>query len=359
MPDFDEALDAAEEVSILEDEIAELRKALVRTQTALKKAKVKEEAVVQAVYEAAHDATVALGGPKAPVRAPKVDKRLRSPHVALWHMTDWQGSKVTPSYNTQVMRDRVRMFTDKALYFTQEQRKSRPVRHCEIAFGGDMIEGLWNYPTQAWEVELEPIEQVVQVAALIAEVVRTALANHETVKVTAEWGNHGRIGSKRDGVPKETNLDRMAYILARKELESEILAGRLEFDISTDDIQRLEIGNYRALVIHGDEIGRMGYASPTTIVNHANRWRSSYPWDFLDIYVGHYHTPQELTLADGRGKVFFTGATESDNRYALVGMAATGVPSQRLHFVDPERGLVVQRVEVWLDEPIGSGSNGD
>jgi hypothetical protein len=28
-----------------------------------------------------------------------------------------------------------------------------------------------------------------------------------------------------------------------------------------EDIQRVEVGNYRALVIHGDEIGRGGFAS--------------------------------------------------------------------------------------------------
>jgi hypothetical protein len=34
--------------------------------------------------------------------------------VALWHLTDWQGSKRTTTYNSQVMRDRVLRFTDKA-----------------------------------------------------------------------------------------------------------------------------------------------------------------------------------------------------------------------------------------------------
>jgi hypothetical protein len=57
----------------------------------------------------------------------------------------------------------------------------------------------------------------------------------------------------------------------------------------------------------------------------------------------------EMTLADGRGRVYFNGATESDNRYALVGMAASGVPMQRLHFIDPDKGLVVQRVDVILE----------
>jgi hypothetical protein len=332
----------------IERENIELRQSLNRVQRALSKAKAKEEAVVQAVYDAARDTILAQGHAKA-VKAPVKDSRVRSEHFSLWDLGDWQGTKVTTSYNTDVMVDRVRLYLEKAAYFTAEQRMARPVRHCEVAFGGDMIEGLWNYPTQAWEVEHEPITQVVIVANLMAEVVRNALASHETVNVTPEWGNHGRVGSKRDGVPKETNLDRMAFILARQQLIPDIESGRLTWTDSTDDIQRLEYGNYRALVIHGDEIGRNGYASPSTIVQHVNRWKSAYPWEFRDVYCHHYHTLMELTLADGKGRVYFNGATESDNRYALVGMAASGTPSQRLHFVDPEKGLVVQRLDILLD----------
>lgn len=329
--------------------IADLTAALTRSQRALAKARAKAEAVVEAVRLGAHDAALAAG-PQPPVKRPPKDTRKRGEHVALWNLGDWQGTKLTPSYNTDVMIERVRRYVEKAHYFTAEQRRSRPVRHCAVVFGGDMIEGLWNYPTQAWEVEHEPIAQVVIVARLMAEVVRAALADHDTVQVTPEFGNHGRIGSKRDGVPLPTNLDRMAYLLARQELAADLADGRLVWEDSIEDIQRLEIGAYRALVIHGDEIGRSGYASPSTIVQHVNRWKSAYPWEFRDLYCHHYHTLMELTLADGRGRVYFNGATESDNRYALVGMAASGVPAQRLHYVDPERGMVVQRVDVWLDQ---------
>ena len=333
----------------LKEQLKAVQGALVRAQRENARIRNKSEAVVEAVYQGAKDAALAVYRPNK-IDPPKKDTRKRGEHVALWHLGDWQGTKVTPSYNTKVMIERVRLYVEKAAYFTKEQRHSRPVRHCAVVFGGDMIEGLWNYPTQAWEVEEEPITQVVIVANLMAEVVLAALREHETVQVTAEWGNHGRIGSKRDAVPSATNLDRMAYILARQQVLNHDVADRLVWEDSIEDIQRLEIGNYRALVIHGDEIGRTGYASPSTIVQHANRWRSSYPWDWQDLYVSHYHTPMELTLADGRGRVYFNGATESDNRYALVGMAASGVPTQRLHFIDPEKGMVVQRVDVILED---------
>jgi hypothetical protein len=329
-------------------QIAALMSALARTKKELIKTKARDEALVAAVYQGAYDAQLLTKPEK--IRTPPKDTRKRGEHVALWDLGDWQGTKVTPSYNTKVMQDRVRLFVKKAAYFTEEQRVSRPVRECHVVFGGDMIEGLWNYPTQVWEIEEEPINQVVIVAALMAEVVQAALTDYVKVTVTPEWGNHGRIGSKRDAVPAATNLDRMAFLLARQQLMEHVVSGRLVWEDSIEDIQRLQIGAYRALVIHGDEIGRTGYASPSTIVNHVNRWRTSFPWSFQDVYCHHYHTPMEMTLADGRGRVYFNGATESDNRYALVGMAASGVPMQRLHFIDPEKGLVVQRVDVILED---------
>jgi hypothetical protein len=214
-------------------------------------------------------------------------------------------------------------------------------------FGGDMVEGLFNFPGQAFEIDATLFEQYVNVSRLLVEVVRYALSNYEKVCVVPEWGNHGRIGSKRDNVPRSDNFDRMCYELARQLLSAE---KNLKWQECPDDIQRVQIGNYKALLIHGDEVGRNGFASPTAIVQHANRWRSgAYDWDFRDVYIGHYHTHAEWPMANGQGSVYQTGSTESDNRYAGVMLAASATPSQRLHFIDPIKGRVTAAYKIWLD----------
>ena len=189
--------------------------------------------------------------------------------------------------------------------------------------------------------------QFTTVSRLIVDVVRRALSIYENVTVVAEWGNHGRIGSKRADVPKEDNIDRMCYEMARQLLSEQ---KRLAWQDCPEDVQRVEIGNYRALLIHGDEVGRNGFASPTAIVQHANRWRSgAYPWEFRDVYVGHYHTHACWPMANGQGSIYQTGSTESDNRYARDLLAASATPSQRLHFIDPIKGRVTAEYKVWLD----------
>jgi len=327
-------------------EILELRKALQRTQKQLQQAKQRTDELVEATIQASYDAVLAVG--KLPeIKTPEIDKRRTKAEVALWHLTDWQGAKRTQTYNSEIMRERVISFAQKAVRITDIQRADHPVRELTIMFGGDMVEGLFNFPGQVFEIDSTLFEQYVNVSRLLVEIVQYALSNYEKVHVVPEWGNHGRIGSKRDNVPRSDNFDRMCYELARQLLSGE---KRLTWQECPDDIQRVEIGNYKALLIHGDEVGRNGYASPSSIVQHANRWRSgAYDWDFRDVYIGHYHTHAEWPMANGQGSVYQTGSTESDNRYAGVMLAASATPSQRLHFIDPIKGRVTAAYKVWLD----------
>jgi hypothetical protein len=327
-------------------DVKELRQAMLRLQKQLKQSKERNEDLVFATRQAAYDAMLTFGK-IPPVPAITIDKRKTKGEVALWHMTDWQGAKRTVSYNSDIMRRRVMEFAEKAVRITDIQRADHPVKEVTIAFGGDMVEGLFNFPSQAFEIDSTLFEQYVNVSRLCVDVVRFALAHYEKVTVVPEWGNHGRIGSKRDNVPRSDNFDRMCYELAHQLLQGE---KRLVWQDCPEDIQRIEIGNYRALLIHGDEVGRNGFASPGAIVQHANKWRSgSYPWEFRDVYIGHYHTHAEWSMANGLGAVYQTGSTESDNRYAGVMLAASATPSQRLHFIDPVKGRVTAAYKVWLD----------
>jgi hypothetical protein len=326
---------------------ADTKAALNRTLRQLASAKAKTVDLVAAVYAAVGDAITA--NPTPPVPAPKRDQRKGRPEVALWHLTDWQGAKVTPSYNSKVMRDRVHHYIDSTERITEIQRAAHPVRSCHVLFGGDLVEGLFNFPTQVFEIDATLFQQWIQVSNLCAEVVRRALTIYDEVHVTAEWGNHGRIGSRRDAVPRSDNIDRMCYATARMMVGAD---SRLHWEEpSSEDIQKVEIGNYRALLLHGDETGRSGYVSQTTFLSYINRLKAgAFRWPFRDVYSGHYHTHDERAMADGEGAWYQTGSTESDNRYARDGLGSAARPSQRLHFVDPERGRVTAQYKVHLDE---------
>lgn len=349
MTDFNIDFDA-------EEEVERLRGQLRTAYSQLTRAHDRTEAAARAAMEGAYAAVAEFGRPQVTpyvTPAPKSDRAYRQkPETALLHLTDWQGAKRTVSYNTQVMQARVRAVLANTIKLVEIQRTDHPVNDLVIMLGGDMIEGLFNFPTQPYEIDATLFEQFVNVATLLDEVARWASARFASVKFVAEWGNHGRIGSKRAAVPKADNADRMTYQLAAamgKDIPN------VEWSITEEDIQRLEIGNYRALLIHGDEVGRNGFASPSTLVRHITGWKSGAytvdgkPWDFRDAYMGHYHSHAQWSLPDGAGNLFQSGSIESDNRYARDNLAVTATPSQRLHFVDPRKGRVTAQYQVWCD----------
>jgi len=108
----------------------------------------------------------------------------------------------------------------------------------------------------------------------------------------------------------------------------------LSWDIGDEDIQRVEIGAYRALLIHGDEIGRGGQVSINTIINHAKGWRSgAYPWPFQDIYAGHFHSATvDTELPWGRHALSDRIAGDRQPVRAAIRWPASSLPTRTVAF---------------------------
>lgn len=325
-------------------EIDALRQALARAQRAARAKELATEELVAAVYQAAKDAFLAHG-PAVPIVPPPRDKRTRKAEAALVHLTDWQLGKSTRSYGIDVCRQRIAQAVTKVVELTEIQRSDHPVRECHVMLGGDMVEGTSIFPGQAFEVEAAAFEQLVACAKLIESAVATLASSFDTVHVWEEIGNHGRIGRKGDH-PHSDNIDRMAYTLARTALtDKRVVWHPWEGDIGT----HVTVGNYTAFLFHGDEIKSFGGNTPAFgILRKLNAWASGVIAPFVDAYGGHFHTPMTLTMANA-GRIFMTGSPESDNGYAKEFVAAVGKPSQRLHFVDPDRGRVAAEYILWLE----------
>jgi hypothetical protein len=331
----------------------DLRRALLRAQKTIADLKRNKEDFTQAVVNAAHDAMLSRGA-VPPVPAPVKDSRKKRGEVALLHSTDWQLGKQTLTYNSKECERLVKQSVEKTIRIADIQRQDHPVKEVVLMLGGDIVENTTIFPAQVYEVDSDVMSQFVDASRILIDIVRTLLANFEKVTVVCEPGNHGRIG-KFGELPKDINWDKLTYMFAGQALSGE---KRLTWQMSKEDIQRVTIGNYKALLIHGDEI-RWGTAS--TIVRFADRWKSgaykffdevdsiTKGFDFRDLYIGHYHQHQSWNMANGEGSVFMSGAVETGNRYARDLLASNGEPSQRLHFVDPEKGRVTSEYRLWLD----------
>lgn len=334
-------------------QVMELTKALNNSQRDYAKLKKSREDFTQAVVKSAHDAMLSMGA-VPPIPVSKKDTRTKRAEVALLHSTDWQLGKQTLTYNTQECERLVKQSVDKVIKIANIQRADHPIKECVVMFGGDIVENSTIFPSQVYEIDSDVMVQFTAASRIMIDIVRTLLANFDKVKVVCEPGNHGRIG-KIGELPKDVNWDKLVYMFAGQALAGE---KRLTWQMSKEDIQRVEIGNYKALLIHGDEI-RWGTAS--TIVRFADRWKSgaykffdevdkiTKGFDFRDLYIGHFHQHQSWNMANGEGSVFMSAAVESGNRYARDLLASNGEPSQRLHFIDPEKGRVTSEYRLWLE----------
>jgi hypothetical protein len=331
----------------LQQQLDDLKAALKRSQLAHAKEKAKTDEIVAAIYQAAKDAALAQSTP-APIKVPK-DTRKGKPEVALIHATDWQLGKKTVSYGMETCAKRIDRFAEKIIRITEIQRKDHPVREAVVMLGGDMVEGLDIFPGQAWEIEDHLFGQLFEASAIMEKLVRTIAANFETVRVVCEFGNHGRIG--RYGVnPRGDNIDRMAYRITEDRTKN---LRNVSWQASDDWYQHFSIGNYRVLLVHGDEIRTYSGTPIFGIIKRVTSWaamtiaKGSVP-SFDDCYMGHWHNPASIMIGNGN-RFFITGSPESGNVYAQEHLAAVARPSQRLHFIDPERGQVASEYVVWLD----------
>ena len=168
----------------LSDEIKEqqtleqLREALKRAQQQYGRLKVSRDELVEAVYQAAKDAS--LGTPPIKVTPPKKDTRKGKPEVAVIHCTDWQLGKKSVSYGSETCAQRIDRFIDKVVHITDIQRKHHPVREAVLMLGGDMVEGMGIFPGQAYEVDSHLYEQLFEVSRLIGKTVSTLASNFES-----------------------------------------------------------------------------------------------------------------------------------------------------------------------------------
>ena len=324
----------------------ELRRQLRNLQVKVRDAKEHRQELIDAVYTASRDALAALG-PVLPVAPPPPDRR-KKPEVALIHATDWQRGKRTQSYNSEICDERVNRLADKIFTLTKIARSDHPVNSAAVLFGGDMLEGVNIFPGQTFEIDSWLYDQFFGLIRLEERFIRRLLSEFETVEIWAEPGNHGRIGRSKSGdFPAADNMDNLSYGVAKMLLENE---PRVIWHPYHSWYQPVQIGNYKAMLIHGDEIKSFGGNTPAFgLLRKGTAWSSGVVEEgFQDIYFGHFHTPMTLTLPNG-GQMYGTGSTESSNAYAAEFVAAKGKPSQRLHFIEPEKGHVTAEYRLWLD----------
>lgn len=335
-----------------EDRTVALERALINAQRELDKVKRSKEQYADVLYRAAGDAFSAFK--VQPVAAPKAAKsRSKQQEIAVPLLSDTQLGKVTAhgdviEYTTEKAVERVGLFADKIIELTEIQRTHHPVDEIHVAVLGDIVEGYDIFPGQIHLLDSGLYRQVVVSTSMLADYARKLAANFQSVTMTCVIGNHGRIGRRGDADP-ETNIDRMVYTMAEMATAGE---PRIKWVIPQGAYDRnwysvMQVGAYRALCIHGDQIRGHSGLPWYGFQKKINSWAAgAIPESFGDVFMGHWH--QRALIPLNNRNVYVNGSTENYNTFAQEMLAAMSEPSQWLLYVHPEDGRVTTSYGVDL-----------
>jgi len=307
-----------------------------------------QDEVVKAAYAAAYDAFSGFELPK--IKSPSIKKvkdRLSETAVAVF--SDWQMGKVTSSYNTDVLEQRIEKYTEKLIEITEIQRMDHSVEDLHVWLLGDIVEGEEIFTGQSHLIDSGLYRQVgINGPRILSKFLTIALENFKHVHVIGVIGNHGAVGGKnRKQYDPETNMDRLLYKIIQLIFSDE---DRITFHIPDGKGERNwyaldTIGNYGALLIHGDQL-----PAPTSYYGYYKKvmgWKDgAVPEHFDDVFMGHYHQQFKMTI--GSTMLRISGSTESSNTYAQEYFSSLSRPCQHLMYIHPENG-VTSEYSIWLD----------
>jgi hypothetical protein len=344
LDDFSEMGEGSEEINRFEFIRSENRRL---AKLAEKNKNVKEEAIL-AVYEAAYDAF--SGFEFSPIKPKQISSNKRGvSETAVAVLGDWQLGKITPTYNSDILAERMEQYADKLVEITEIQRTHHNVDNLHVWLLGDIVEGEEIFPGQSHLIDSGLYRQVgINGPEILGNFLRTALQNFKHVHVTGVIGNHGAVGGRaRKQHDPETNMDRLLYKIVELIFKDE---PRISFNIPDGKGERNfyavdNIGNYSTLLIHGDQM-----PAPSATYGYYKKvmgWKDgAIPEHFDDVFMGHYHQQAKMTI--GSGLLRISGSPESNNTYAQEYFSSMSRPCQHLMFVHPENG-VTSEYSIWLD----------
>lgn len=252
-------------------------------------------------------------------------------------------------FSVEIFRERLARYAEGVLQTLRDMARSHVIENLVIVLGGDLVEGYGIFKEQSWQLELDPVEQVIQLHDLlvglitkICVVARADLAV-DNVAIVGIPGNHGRVAGPKAALPSTASWD---YLLM-KWLEDSLKNMPIgNFVIEPAGSLWFESQGWKFLVIHGDEIrgwGGIPYYGLTRYDAQAMRMFNAM-FDYL--LLGHHHRPAEIEIGYGEHLMSgnWVGATQLSRK-----IVSAGWPSQWLYAVSEDWG-VGERVKIRLQK---------
>lgn len=217
-------------------------------------------------------------------------------------------------YDKEVCRDRLNELADKTMYYCEKNKVG--LLHVELL--GDLCSGIINVSNRVEEEE-DVIAQIVEVAELLAAMIRKLQTKIPKVDVYAVFGNHGRaIPNKKESLTRE-NLERLVFHYLKLRLPNvKVITSENE------DLLTVKIAGRSMVLTHGTN------DTPSSAVTNCVRVLGYKP---DEIHMGHLHTFGWED--DNDSDVIVNGSLVGTDVYAMDIRKSTK-PSQTLRIYDTD-----------------------
>jgi UDP-2,3-diacylglucosamine pyrophosphatase LpxH len=251
-------------------------------------------------------------------------------------ISDLQTGHKTKTYNTAVLKERMKTLVGSVLKITDLHRKGHPVHNLEVCMLGDMIHSeMVGRSVSLDELECVVKEQVFDHAIpVLSDALYTLGKEYDHVNVRCVRGNHGSQGKFQ---ATTTNWDDVVYRFLEREFSSN---KRICFQIADNFYQLVKIKQSIFCLTHGDSI-RMHLTIPHYgITQRLMRWQGSVG-DFDYLVLGHFHN---FTWSDwNECQYIVNGTFATDDDWVKKTLGLKGSCVQVLGGVHERRGLTFIR----------------
>lgn len=263
--------------------------------------------------------------------------------------SDWHTCEVVEradnKHDTEIGIARAWVWRDRLCSMISYLEKRCDVREIIVWLGGDFMVNVQMPHYDALRNAAEsPVQEVLVIRQLLAEILQSIRSEFPNIKlrVPTSWGNHERTTPKNEpGVASEFSYAFLLYRDLAKLFEDDDM---VEFEISLDEMQVVDVGGFRVLTNHGTLVNfRDAYGGIASSVARMRQRARDQGNTFNTVIFGHWH---QIGMF-GPGHAVANGSLVGVNTYAANRNLGKEPPAQAAIVIDLERLEVADWWRIW------------
>ena len=239
-------------------------------------------------------------------------------------------------YNFEVLTFRLKALADSVINIAKNKLSGYTFRKLHILGLGDWISGT-IHEELVENADGNVIEWTMNLAYIVAQMIRELAVEFEEIEFVGVIGNHGRLHKKPRFKARHVNWDYVCY-----QMLSALLAKQknVKCIIPKSFWHIHKVNNHNFLLIHGDNInsslGVPWYGIQRMVANLKELLASKDQY-FDYIMLGHFHNYGLLDRV--KGELFINGSLIGGNEFSVGKMFTSSEACQHFCGVHPKRGM--------------------